>query len=58
MNETCRKNDTRKISAEVAKAQGRRIDEIEAQRRKHSLLSTFNYAMFDRSFAARRGQPV
>ncbi|GGC89669.1 hypothetical protein GCM10011382_19920 [Vreelandella lutescens] len=46
VNETTRKNDTRKISAEVAKAQGRRVDEIEARRRKHSLLSTLNYAMF------------
>jgi|TARA_B100000929_G_scaffold227204_1_gene183483 hypothetical protein len=42
VNETYRKNDTRKISAEVAKAQGRRIDEIEAGHRKHSLFSTLD----------------
>jgi hypothetical protein len=34
------------FSAEVAQVQGRHIDEIEARRRKHSLLSTLNCAMF------------
>jgi hypothetical protein len=42
VNETYRKYDTRKISAEVAKAQGRHVDEIDAEHRKHSLFSTFD----------------